>query len=169
MAEVISRRLNEYEINKESGEGFGRLPDLILLDGGKGQVGAVRPVVEAFGYDIPVFGMVKDSSHRTRAIASDGGEIAINSKRQAFTLVSSIQEEVHRFAISYHRQKHKKSALNSTLTEIDGVGEKKAAALLKKFKTVTAIKNASVEELCKADGINIGLAQKIYAHFHKTD
>ena len=169
MAEVISRRLNEYELNKESGEGFGRLPDLILLDGGKGQVGAVKPVVEAFGYDIPVFGMVKDSSHRTRAIASDGGEIAINSKRQAFTLVSSIQEEVHRFAIAYHRQKHKKSALNSALTEIDGVGEKKAAALLKTFKTVTAIKNASVEELCKADGISKINAQKIYDHFHKTD
>ncbi|MGN1478153.1 MAG: helix-hairpin-helix domain-containing protein, partial [Acutalibacteraceae bacterium] len=108
-------------------------------------------------------------SHRTRATASDGGEIAINSKRQAFTLVSSIQEEVHRFAIAYHRQKHKKSALNSALTDIDGVGEKKAAALLKTFKTVTAIKNASVEELCKADGISKINAQKIYDHFHKTD
>lgn len=169
MAEVISRRLNEYEINKESGEGFGILPDLILLDGGKGQVNAVKPIVDAFGYDIPVFGMVKDSSHRTRAIATNGGEIAINSKRQAFTLVSTIQEEVHRYSVSYHRTKHKKSSLGSTLTEIDGVGEKKSKALLKKFRTVTAVKNASVDELCEADGINKVIAEKIYNHFHKTD
>lgn len=169
MAEVISRRLNEYEINKESGEGFGILPDLILLDGGKGQVNAVKPIIDAFGYDIPVFGMVKDSSHRTRAIATNGGEIAINSKRQAFTLVSTIQEEVHRYSVSYHRTKHKKSSLGSTLTEIDGVGEKKSKALLKKFRTVTAVKNASVGELCEAEGINKVIAEKIYNHFHKTD
>ncbi len=168
MAEVISRRLNEYQIHKESGEGFGRLPDLILLDGGKGQVNAVKPIIEAFGYDIPVFGMVKDSSHRTRAIATDGGEISINSKRQAFTLVSNIQEEVHRFSVAYHRQKHKKSSLSSTITEIDGIGEKKGKALLKQFKTVTAIKNASVEELCKAQGIDKIMAEKIYNHFHNT-
>lgn len=169
MAEVISRRLNEYEINKDSGEGFGILPDLILLDGGKGQVNAVKPIIDAFGYDIPVFGMVKDSSHRTRAIATNGGEIAINSKRQAFTLVSTIQEEVHRYSVSYHRTKHKKSSLGSTLTEIDGVGEKKSKALLKKFRTVTAVKNASVDELCEAEGINKVIAEKIYNHFHKTD
>lgn len=169
MAEVISRRLNEYEINKDSGEGFGILPDLILLDGGKGQVNAVKPIIDAFGYDIPVFGMVKDSSHRTRAIATNGGEIAINSKRQAFTLVSTIQEEVHRYSVSYHRTKHKKSSLGSTLTEIDGVGEKKSKALLKKFRTVTAVKNASIDELCEAEGINKVIAEKIYNHFHKTD
>lgn len=168
MAEVISRRLNEYQINEASGEGFGRLPDLILLDGGKGQVNAVKPIIEAFGYDIPVFGMVKDSAHRTRAIATDGGEIAISSKRQAFTLVSNIQEEVHRFSVSYHRSKHKKSTLTSTLTQIDGVGEKKAKALIKTFKTVTAIKEASVEELCKAEGISTVIAEKIYNHFHKN-
>lgn len=168
MAEVISRRLNEYQLNEESGEGFGRLPDLILLDGGKGQVNAVKPIIEAFGYDIPVFGMVKDSAHRTRAIATDGGEIAINSKRQAFTLVSGIQEEVHRYSVAYHRAKHKKSSLGSSLTEIDGVGEKKAKALMKTFKTVTAVKNASVEELCRAEGINKVIAEKIYNHFHKN-
>ena len=169
MAEVISRRLNEYQLHADEGEGFGALPDLILLDGGIGQVNAVKPIVEAFGYDIPVFGMVKDSSHRTRAIASDGGEIAINSKRQAFTLVSTIQEEVHRYAVSYHRTKHKKSSLSVSLTEIEGIGEKKSKALLKKFKTLTAVKNASVEELCRAEGINTAIANKIYDHFHKTD
>ena len=168
MAEVISRRFNEYQLHQGSEDGFGRLPDLILLDGGKGQVNAVRPIIEAFGYDIPVFGMVKDSSHRTRAIATDGGEIAINSKRQAFTLVSNIQEEVHRFSVAYHRAKHKKSSFGSTLTQIDGVGEKKAKALLKTFKTITAIKNASVDELCNAEGINKVIAQKVYDHFHKN-
>lgn len=169
MVEVISRRLNEYQIHKDSGEGFGILPDLILLDGGKGQVNAVLPIIEAFGFDIPVFGMVKDSSHRTRAIATDGGEIAINSKRQAFTLVSNIQEEVHRYSVSYHRTKHKKSSLSVALTEIDGIGEKKSKALLKEFKTVSAIKNASVEELCRAEGINSVIAKKIYDHFHKIN
>ena len=169
MAEVISRRLNEYEENKDSGEGFGRLPDLILLDGGMGQVNAVKPIIDVFGYDIPVFGMVKDSSHRTRAISTGGGEIAINSKRRAFTLVSSIQEEVHRFSVAYHRTKHKNSALSSSITAIDGIGEKKCRSLLKTFKTVTAIKNASVEELCKADGISKVNAAKIYEHFHKSN
>lgn len=166
MAEVISRRLNRYMEEKDSGEGFGVLPDLILLDGGIGQVNAVLPIVKAFGLDIPVYGMVKDGKHRTRAIASDGGEIAINSKRQAFTLVSTIQEEVHRFAVTYHKTKHKKSSLSGTLTKIDGVGEKKSKALLKHFKTITAIKNASIDELCQAEGINNVIAEKIYEYFH---
>ena len=113
MAEVIERRLQEYQQNKESGEGFGRLPDLILLDGGKGQISAVRPVLERAGVDIPLFGMVKDDKHKTRAIAKDGGEISILSKRKAFTLVSTIQEEVHRFAIGYHRQVRKRNTLQN--------------------------------------------------------
>lgn len=167
MAEVISRRLNRYIEEKDSGEGFGQLPDLILLDGGIGQVNAVVPIVRAMGFDIPVYGMVKDSKHRTRAIASDGGEIAVSSKRQAFTLVSTIQEEVHRFSVAYHRQKHKASSLNSTLTQIDGIGEKKAKALLARFKTVKAIKAASVEELCTAEGINRATAQKVFDYFAK--
>ena len=168
MAEVISRRLNRYVQEQESGEGFGILPDLILLDGGIGQVNAVLPIVRAFGFDIPVYGMVKDGKHRTRAIASDGGEISINSKRQAFTLVSTIQEEVHRFSVAYHRTKHKASALNGTLTKIDGVGEKKSKALLKHFKTISAIKNADIDELCKAEGINKVIAQKVYDYFRKN-
>ncbi len=168
MAEVISRRLNRYEEEKDSGEGFGVLPDLILLDGGQGQVNAVLPIVRAFGCDIPVYGMVKDNSHRTRAIASNGGEIAISSKRQAFTLVSAIQEEVHRFAISYHRAKHKKSSLGGTLTKIDGIGEKKAKAILRHFKTLTAVKNAETDELCQVEGINRATAQKVYEYFRKN-
>ena len=95
MAEVLDRRFAEYFKNKDSGEGFGRLPDLILLDGGKGQVNAVLPVLAKHGLDIPLFGMVKDSHHRTRAIARSGDELSLTSKRAAFTLVSTIQEEVH--------------------------------------------------------------------------
>lgn len=168
MAEVISRRLNRYVEEQDTEEGFGILPDLILLDGGIGQVNAVLPIIKAFGFDIPVYGMVKDSKHRTRAIASDGGEIAINSKRQAFTLISTIQEEVHRYSVAYHHSKHKKSMLNATLTKIDGVGEKKSKALLKHFKTITAIKEASIEELCKAEGINRVIAEKVYNYFRKN-
>ncbi|MBQ7296137.1 MAG: excinuclease ABC subunit UvrC [Clostridia bacterium] len=167
MREVISRRLNRYTEQQETGEGFGKLPDLILLDGGQGQVNAVKPIIEAFGLDIPVFGMVKDSKHRTRAIASGGEEISINSGRGVFTLVSTIQEEVHRFAISYHKQKHTKSSLHTSLTKIEGIGEKKAAALLLNFKTLAKIKNATPEELLAVKGITKKDAQNIYEHFNK--
>ena len=167
MAEVLDRRFTRYEEEKESGEGFGRLPDLILLDGGKGQVSAVEPILKKHGLEnIPLFGMVKDGSHRTRAIAKSGGEIAFTSKRRAFTLVAEIQEEVHRFAVTYHRQKHKASALSSTLTDIPGVGPSRAKALLRHFKTVTAIKNASVDELKNVPGISDSMAQTIYDALH---
>ncbi|HAQ64128.1 MAG TPA: excinuclease ABC subunit UvrC, partial [Ruminococcaceae bacterium] len=167
MNEVLDRRFNEYFNNKDSGEGFGRLPDLILLDGGVGQVNAVMPLLEKYKLDVPVFGMVKDSKHRTRAIAQNGGEIAINSKRQVFTFVSQIQDEVHRYSIAYHHKKHAKSNLSLSLTQIEGVGEKKAKALLKHFKTIKAIKNASVEELCEAQGISEKIAKNIY-NFYRT-
>ena len=167
MAEVLDRRFTRYEEEKESGEGFGRLPDLILLDGGKGQVSAVEPILKKHGLEnIPLFGMVKDGSHRTRAIAKSGGEIAFTSKRRAFTLVAEIQEEVHRFAVTYHRQKHKASALSSTLTDIPGVGPSRAKALLRHFKTVTAIKNAGVDELKNVSGISDSMAQTIYDALH---
>ena len=166
MREVISRRLNRYVEEKDSGEGFGVLPDLILLDGGQGQVNAVKPIVEAFGLDIPVFGMVKDSKHRTRAIADNGGEIAINSSRRVFTLVSQIQEEVHRFAISYHKSKHTKRSVSTTLTSVEGIGEKKAAALLRHFRSLKAIGEATEKEIEAVRGISHKDAQKLYAHFH---
>ena len=169
MNEVLTRRFSEYEKSKDSTEGFGKLPDLILLDGGVGQVHAVEPVLREFGLKIPLFGMVKDNRHRTRAISGDGGEIAINSKRQVFTLVSEIQNEVHRFSVAYHHQKHAKRGLSLSLTEIEGVGEKRASALLKYFKTMTAIKNAEVDELSKAPGITSAVAQKIYDYYRPKD
>lgn len=167
MREVLTRRFNHY-YNDDEGSTFKILPDLILLDGGEPQVNAVLPVVRSMGIDTPVFGMVKDSKHRTRAIALSGGEIEINSHRRAFTLVSSIQEEVHRFAITYHHNKHKKSTLSTSLTKIDGIGDKKAKALLKHFKTVTAIKNASVKELSQAPGISEKNALQIYNFYHNV-
>lgn len=169
MNEVLTRRFSEYEKSKDSTEGFGKLPDLILLDGGVGQVHAVEPVLREFGLKIPLFGMVKDNRHRTRSISGDGGEIAINSKRQVFTLVSEIQNEVHRFSVAYHHQKHAKRGLSLSLTEIEGVGEKRASALLKYFKTMTAIKNAEVDELSKAPGITSAVAQNIYDYYRTKD
>ena len=169
MNEVLTRRFSEYEKSKDSTEGFGKLPDLILLDGGVGQVHAVEPVLREFGLKIPLFGMVKDNRHRTRAISGDGGEIAINSKRQVFTLVSEIQNEVHRFSVAYHHQKHAKRGLSLSLIEIEGVGEKRASALLKYFKTMTAIKNAEVDELSKAPGITSAVAQNIYDYYRTKD
>ena len=169
MAEVLERRFKEYELHKGE-EGFGTLPDLILLDGGKGQVSAVRPVLERLGYaNIPLFGMVKDDKHRTRAITGDGGEISISSKRSAFTLVSTIQDEVHRFAIGYMRTINKKKSFNSSLTSIDGIGETRAKALLKFFKTIQRISDADVDELMNVPTMTRPAAEAVYKHFHKRD
>ena len=166
MAEVIDRRLNEYEKNKDSGEGFGILPDLILLDGGKGQVNAVMPVLAKHGLDIPLFGMVKDSHHRTRAIATGGEEIALTSKRAAFTLVSTIQEEVHRYSVEYHHKKHGKASVSTSLTNIEGIGEGRAKALLRHFKTIKAISQAGVDEILEVKGMTKSAAENVYAAFH---
>ena len=167
MAEVISRRIEEYEKHKDEETVFGRLPDLILLDGGKGQVSSASAVLSAKGYDyIPLFGMVKDNHHRTRAITDEGKEIAIQSKRSAFTLVSKIQDEVHRFAIGYHRSRHSKRSFSSSLTEIEGIGETRAKALLSAFRTISRIKQADIEELMQVKGINRPAAEAVYSYFH---
>lgn len=162
MREVIYRRLTEYQNEKETGEGFGKLPDLILLDGGKGHVSAVLPIVESFNLDIPVFGMVKDSKHKTRAIAADGGEISIASYKSAFSFVTSVQDEVHRYAINYQKNVHKKTSFELSLMRVDGIGEKKAAALLKKYKTKSALSKASVEELMREAKINEKTATELF-------
>lgn len=166
MNEVLTRRFNHY-YNDEEGSTFKILPDLILLDGGQPQVNAVLPVIQKMKLSVPVFGMVKDSKHRTRAIAYGGGEIEINSHRAAFTLVSNIQEEVHRFAISYHHIKHAKSTFSSGLMQIDGIGEKKAKALLKHFKTISSIKEQTPERLAQCPSVSKKDAEKIYEFYHK--
>jgi excinuclease ABC subunit C len=174
MREVVSRRLARLrQAEDETGEGaeresevseegFGRRPDLILLDGGRGHVSAVRPVLEEMGFaDIPLFGMVKDDRHRTRAIARDGGEIQINSSRAAFTLVSDIQEEVHRYAISYHNTVAKKKGMASKLTDVPGIGSARAKALMKYFKTLSRLRAASADELAEVPGMNKKAAQAL--------
>ncbi|HHY52763.1 MAG TPA: excinuclease ABC subunit UvrC, partial [Clostridiales bacterium] len=149
--------------------GFKRLPDLILLDGGKGHVSVVEPLLREMGLSIPVFGMVKDSSHKTRAVAGEGEEISIAKSRKAFTLVSNIQEEVHRFAISHMKQKHKKNAFTLSLTQVPGIGEKRAAALLRHFKTQKALLAASPEELSQAPGMTLPAARALYQHLHPEE
>ncbi|MBQ3284697.1 MAG: excinuclease ABC subunit UvrC [Ruminococcus sp.] len=168
MAEVLTRRLDEYKKAQEAGEtdGFGRLPDLILLDGGKGQVGAVLPVIDASGLSIPVFGMVKDDRHRTRAIVSESGEIAIRPNRAVYTFITNIQDEVHRYAIGFNRQQRKK-ALGSSLEEIPGIGRKRAKELMRYFRTIKNISNASTEELEQAPGMTHPAAVSVYNYFHE--
>lgn len=170
MAEVLTRRLDEYKKAQEEGveTGFGRLPDLILLDGGKGQVSAVLPVVAASGLNIPVFGMVKDDHHRTRAIVSDTGEIAIRPNRAVFTFVTNIQDEVHRYAITFNRSQRKR-VLGSSLEEIPGIGKKRAKELMRFFRTIKKISTASVEELEQAPGMTHPAALSVYNYFHDTN
>ncbi len=168
MREVIRRRFEEYRA-ADKPEGFGRLPDLILLDGGKGHVGAIRPLLREMGIDVPVYGMVKDDKHRTRAITEDGGEIAIQSTRAVFTLVSSIQDEVHRFAIGYHRQQRKKATISTTLTSIPGIGETRAKALMKHFTTIRAVSEATEEMLEETPGMNAPAARAVYRYFHSEE
>lgn len=168
MQEVLTRRFTHYREEQGTDSTFAIKPDLILLDGGTAQVHAVLPVIRQMSLDIPVFGMVKDSKHRTRAIATSGGEIEINYKRSAFTLVSSIQEEVHRFAVSYHHAKHKKSSFSSSLLQIDGIGPKKAKALLKHFKTIAKLKEAQPDEMEKVPGIGAKDAKAVFAYFHSA-
>lgn len=169
MAEVISRRFDEYYKADDKSEGFGRLPDLILLDGGKGQVAAVKQVLEKMNITVPLFGMVKDDRHRTRAVTGDGGEIAISSKRALFTFLSKMQDEVHRFAIGYHHARRSKNTFKSSLTNIDGVGEVRAKSLLKYFRTIDNISKADLEELENAPKMTKDSALAVYRYFHTED
>jgi len=169
MREMLQRRFARYQNPEETDPGFKRLPDLILLDGGKGHVSVVEPLLREMGLSIPVFGMVKDSSHKTRAVAGEGEEISIAKSRKAFTLLSNIQEEVHRFAISHMKQKHKKNAFTLSLTQVPGIGEKRAAALLRHFKTQKALLAASPEELSQAPGMTLPAARALYQHLHPEE
>ena len=169
MAEVISRRFDEYYKAEDKTEGFGKLPDLILLDGGKGQVAAVKQVLERMNISVPLFGMVKDDKHRTRAVTGDGGEIAINSKRALFAFLSKMQDEVHRFAIGYHHARRSKNTFKSSLTNIEGVGEVRAKSLLKYFRTIDNISKADLAELENAPKMTKDSALAVYRYFHAED
>lgn len=165
MQEVLTRRMEEYLAHQDEGVGFGRKPDLILLDGGQEHVAAVAPILQTYGVDIALYGLVKDDRHRTRAIAQEGGEIAIHRNRAAFTLLSNIQEEVHRSAIRYHRQRRKGQALHTTLLEVDGIGPTRAKALLKQFGSLRGVQNATIEELLLVKGMTRPAAEAIHRYF----
>lgn len=156
MSEAIRRRLSH--LTDEDDMYFSKKPDLILLDGGKGHVNTIRPIIEELGLDIPVFGMVKDDRHRTRAISTEGGEIALTTSRNAFLLLTEIQDEVHRYSVAYMHTVHKKDNYSLALTKVKGIGEKKAQQLLLYFKTMERMKQASVEELSKAAGLTESVA-----------
>ena len=158
MAQMLERRFAHY---KNGDAGFDRLPDLLLIDGGKGQVGAVRAALDRMELSIPVFGMVKDDRHRTRAIAFDGGEIAIAAHRSVFSLVTSIQDETHRFAVTFARKRHTRSAFESDLTKVPGIGEKRARALFLHFKTKKAILSASQDALLAVPGMTKKAAENL--------
>ena len=170
LAETLARRAAEYEAarrgDKPDGPAnqFAALPDLLLIDGGRGQVGAVRAALRGTALEhVPTFGMVKDDHHRTRAIVDeDGREIAINRHRNIFTFITAIQDETHRFANDYRKRLMRKKSYAATLTALPGVGEKTSAALLAHFKTVAAVKAASISDLEEVKGISHAKAEKIY-------
>ena len=175
LAETVSRRAAAYERVHElaahgqaSEDYFGEKPDLLLMDGGKGQVSAAKAALAGTKLaDVPLFGMVKDDHHRTRAMVdSDGREIAINMNRGTFTFITAIQDETHRFANAYRKQQMKKKSYASALTEVPGVGPKTAKALMNQFKSVAAVREASTAALENTPGVGPLLAQTIYEYFH---
>ncbi|MGN0633400.1 MAG: excinuclease ABC subunit UvrC [Oscillospiraceae bacterium] len=166
MSEAIERRFNRYF--EQEDEGFSTLPDLILLDGGKGHVSTITPLVRSMGINVPIFGLVKDSKHRTRAATASDHEISLGAYRKAFALVTAIQDEVHRYAISFTKQRHSKNTFTMGLTSVKGIGEKKAQKLMIRFKTKAALEAATVEELAQAAGVNEQTAHALYDHIHEN-
>lgn len=158
MQEVVYRRY------RKQAEGLPN-PDLILIDGGKGHVHAVQSVLDALGIPIPVAGMVKDDFHKTDDLVYEGVALGLKAKKQAFRLVYAIQEEVHRFAIEYHKSLRSKEMLRSELDAVKGIGEKRKIALLKHFKSVEAIANAPLAELMACEGISKPAAEAVYEFF----
>ena len=165
MKEAVYRRLKRYK-DGDDDPGFAKKPDLILLDGGKGHVSVIRALVAEMGLDIPVFGMAKDSKHRTRALAYPDGEIALAPHKAAFKLCTNLQDEVHRYAISYQRKLHKNSALKSSLTDIPGVGEKTAKKLLASFNSLQEIEMADIYTLMDKAGVSKKTAMAIFDFYH---
>jgi len=163
MQEVLRRRLQRAA---DGDEKFLPLPDVFLIDGGETHARAAEEIVQAFGVDVPVFGMVKDDRHRTRALVTpEGHEIGIASNQAVFSLIGQIQEETHRFAITYHHESHTKSSMKSSLDDIPGVGPKRKEVLRKHFGTIKAIKEADVEALSTV--LPRSAAEAVWNHFHK--
>lgn len=178
MNEVLTRRfrhgleeraeLKDREWEEELGS-FTRFPDLIMMDGGKGQVHIAEQALENLGLSIPVCGMVKDDRHRTRGLYFRDQELPIEVNSEGFHLMTRIQDEVHRFAIEYHRSLRSKAQVKSVLDDIPGIGPKRRKALMRHFKSLEKIRDASVEELLEAEAMNENAAQSVFEFFHKKD
>ena len=169
MEEVLTRRfqhgLEEQKEGKDLG-GFREFPDLILMDGGKGQVNVALEVLEKLGLSIPVCGMVKDDNHRTRGLYYNNTELPIDRDSECFRLITRIQDEAHRFAITFHRQLRGKSQVHSVLDDIPGVGPARRKDLMRHFENIEAIRNADIEELKKLPSMNEKSARDVYHFFH---
>lgn len=175
MEEVLTRRfthgleerkeLDEKKMGYEMGS-FSRFPDLILMDGGRGQVNIALQVLEKLGITIPVCGMVKDDFHRTRGLYYNNAELPIDTHSEGFKLITRIQDEAHRFAIEYHRSLRSKGQVHSILDDIEGIGPMRRKALMRTFKSLEAIRDASLEQLAGAESMNAKSAQQVYDFFH---
>ena len=166
MEEVLTRRFTHE--SKGEYDSFSILPDLILMDGGRGQVNIARKVLGELGIDIPVCGMVKDDNHRTRGVYFNNVEIPIDTSSEGFHLVTRIQDEAHRFAIEYHRSLRSKEQVHSVLDDIPGIGETRRKALMRRFRSVENIRDASVEELSQTESMNVQSAEAVYQFFHRA-
>ena len=167
MEEVLTRRFT-HEAKGEF-DSFAKLPDLILMDGGRGQVNIALKVLGELGIQIPVCGMVKDDHHRTRGLYFNNVEIPIDTSSEGFHLITRIQDEAHRFAIEFHRSLRGKEQVHSVLDDIPGIGEARRKALMRKFKSIENIRDASLEELTMTEAMNARSARQVYDFFHKTE
>ncbi len=170
MEEVLTRRFvhgKEEQAGIRQTGGFDRFPDILMMDGGKGQVSVAKQVLEKLGLAIPVCGMVKDDSHRTRALYFEGRELPLDRKGEGFRLLTRIQDEAHRFAVEYHRSLRGKDQVHSVLEDIKGVGPARRKALMRYFGTMEKLRAATVEELSKIPQMNEAAAKAVYEFFHK--
>ena len=175
MEEVLTRRfshgMRETEELKERGAdlslgSFTRFPDLIMMDGGRGQVNIALEVLGKLGLSIPVCGMVKDDNHRTRGLYYNNVEVPIDRHSEGFRLITRIQDEAHRFAIEYHRSLRGKGQVKSILDDIPGIGPARRKALMRRFKDIEAVRSASVEDLEQTPRMNRRSAESVYRYFH---
>lgn len=166
MEEVLDRRIARL-LQKGEGDSFAKMPDLIMMDGGKGQVGIAEKVIEKYGLSIPVCGMVKDDRHRTRGLLYQNEEVILKTTSEGFKLITRIQDEVHRFSIEYHKKLRSKAQVQSVLDDIKGVGKERKKYLMQHFKSVELLRQATLEEIEAVPGITKDVALNIYTFFHK--
>lgn len=178
MHEVLTRRFQHglderEEIQREKGDerfgSFTKFPDLLLMDGGRGQVNIAKQVLAELGIDIPICGMVKDDNHRTRGLYFNNLELPIDRNSEGFKLITRIQDEAHRFAITYHRSLRSKAQVHSVLDEIPGVGPSRRKALMKYFKSIEELRLADASQIAQVPGITANVAQDIYRFFRKKE